>query len=826
MPPRTGPSRRFWLAIAALYAALLVTSHLVQALSGLQRVPATETISRQAVQVSRTTHDGVLPREDPRSGSMTVAYLRWSPAETPTESRPPVLLLHGSPGSADNYSVLGPKLAAAGYEAIAVDLPGFGSSSARIPDYGNRAHAFALIEFLDALDIDRAHVVGWSNGGGITVELSVIAPERVASATLLGGTGSQFGEGSQSYWFEKAKYAVGYATLVALPEAFPHFGLLADRGSRHAFIRSFWDTDLRAIERALPEVTVPTLVLQGRNDFLVPDFAAEHHHELIPTSRLVVLPAGHFLPFMQADETTRWLVEHFSRHDMPGIDPLTNTVDLAPIEGTEGLAGLYQRFRGLLVRTPWWAEATVLGLLAWRFPWLAVLLAGLLVGGVRLDIGVATVGLLVGRMLHERAWGRPRRVFGLFLTLPIVLTFVQMGIATWLRELPAWLVVLLIPPLAIILRIITACARRVWTRRGRLRLGASVRRLVHHEWWSPCVFYLPLIPYLLWLSIRHRGVLVFACANPGIERGGGLVGESKLAILRALADDPSVLTSHAIPEGPISDRLAALDRAVENLSGYPVILKPDEGQRGAGVRLLRSREDGERAFLSGAPGLHIAQRYHPGPMEAGVLWARVPDADPPRGEIIGVTRKEFPEVTGDGRHTLRELILDHPRYRCQEHVFEARFLAIDELVPSNGERVRLAEAGNHCQGALFRDGADLITPELTAAIDRLSLGFEGADGGGFDFGRFDLRYTDDESLRRGEGFGVVELNGTTSESTNLYDPDRSTRWAYGVLFRQWRTLYALGAWRCARGSNRYGFLSLMRDLCRFYARDRGSTVSS
>lgn len=169
------------------------------------------------------------------------------------------------------------------------------------------------------------------------------------------------------------------------------------------------------------------------------------------------------------------------------------------------------------------------------------------------------------------------------------------------------------------------------------------------------------------------------------------------------------------------------------------------------------------------------------------------------GGIYAVTRKDFSFVEGDGERTLERLILDHPRYRCQAAVFMARFADARVRVPRAGERVRLAEAGNHCQGTLFRDGSDLVTPALVARIDAIAGAYRGPNGEGFDFGRFDVRYESEEALREGRGFGIVELNGITSEATNLYDPARGPLWAYSVLFGQWRELYRVGAERRAEG---------------------------
>ena len=103
------------------------------------------------------------------------------------------------------------------------------------------------------------------------------------------------------------------------------------------------------------------------------------------------------------------------------------------------------------------------------------------------------------------------------------------------------------------------------------------------------------------------------------------------------------------------------------------------------------------------------------------------------------------------------------------------------------------ELGTHCRGALFKDGAHLITPELIARIDEISRGYEG-----FYFGRYDLRTPDLDAFKRGENFKILELNGVTSEATSIYDPDNTLSAAYRTLFEQRHA--AIGAINHQQGS--------------------------
>ena len=118
---------------------------------------------------------------------------------------------------------------------------------------------------------------------------------------------------------------------------------------------------------------------------------------------------------------------------------------------------------------------------------------------------------------------------------------------------------------------------------------------------------------------------------------------------------------------------------------------------------------------------------------------------------------------------------------------------------------------------MFKDGEHLRTPALERVIDTIAQSFPG-----FFFGRFDVRYADPETLRRGEGFRIVELNGVTSESTNIYDPDWSLLRAYRTLFRQWAIAYRIGAAVRRAGRAPIGMRRLLGDIRRFY---RGYSVS-
>lgn len=339
---------------------------------------------------------------------------------------------------------------------------------------------------------------------------------------------------------------------------------------------------------------------------------------------------------------------------------------------------------------------------------------------------------------------------------------------------------------------------------GRGKLVATLSRLWRWEFWPSWLLYLPLLPWLAYLSVRHRGALVWTAANPGIMNGGGIVGESKFAILERLPPE-RVAQAVLLEPGPTGDRMGQLLRGMSaKCLGFPLVLKPDAAERGASVRKVNDLAAAE-AYLAANPAPAVAQAYHPGPYEVGIYYYRLPGEQ--AGRIFSVTDKVFPVLVGDGRSTLEELIWRHPRYRMQAAVFLKRHERLRDAVLADGERLPLALAGNHCQGTLFRDGSGLITPELERAVDEIAKRFDG-----FFVGRFDVRYSDAEAFAAGRDLAVVELNGVTAESTNLYDPSWTLLMAYRTLFRQWSLLYRIGHANRRRGHGPITALALARLL--------------
>lgn len=355
--------------------------------------------------------------------------------------------------------------------------------------------------------------------------------------------------------------------------------------------------------------------------------------------------------------------------------------------------------------------------------------------------------------------------------------------------------------------------------RGMPPLGRLPRRVALAERIPTLLFYLPVGLQWFWLGLRYGDLSLPALANPNIETGG-LWGESKTSYLEMMAPDqrrwlaPYARMPRSV--GPAAaDAVAAQDAMRAAGLAFPVVVKPDIGWRGFGVRLVADAAALE-AYLEAFPQgeSFMLQRPVPYDGEAGVLYVRVPGE--PDGRIFSLTFRYFPSVVGDGRTRLRDLILRDRRssWKAGSHLgLETGHAGHRpeelERVPAAGEVVRLSFIGSNRVGGLYRDADAHITPALERRFDAISKGMPE-----FFYGRYDIRFESVERLREGEGFEIIEVNGAGGESINVWDPAMPMVDVYRKLFEQQRLLFEIGARNRARGIRSAGVWSMLRSQWR------------
>ncbi len=304
-------------------------------------------------------------------------------------------------------------------------------------------------------------------------------------------------------------------------------------------------------------------------------------------------------------------------------------------------------------------------------------------------------------------------------------------------------------------------------------------KLVRYEYWSWWVFYLPILPYWLYLSFKSRSLTYFTATNPGIE-AGGFFGESKITILDKIADTYKPRTVFVSAQQSLSYIRQQL--AAANIH-FPFIAKPNVGERGNQVEKIHTEAELQR-YLSVNPVDVIFQEFVDYELEMGVFFHRQPAAS--QGKVSSVTLKKFLSVTGDGNSTVEELMQQSDRARFQLKKFQHRLGEQMQQVLPKGETKVLEPIGNHCRGTLFYSGNHLINAQLHQVFSEIALPIDG-----FYYGRFDIKVRSLADLYAGLHIRILELNGVSAEPAHIYDPGYTLLRAYRDFIRHMTIMYRI-----------------------------------
>ncbi len=224
----------------------------------------------------------------------------------------PLLFLHAAGGAGTWPEFLG-LLADSGFDVIAPDHPGFGKTDDFPEVEAIDDLVYHYLDVLDALGLDRAHVVGASFGGWIAAELAVAAPHRVGSLVLLSAAGLRLPDHPVADVF-----LMPPAELVATlfhnpppapppdPDAAPDIdAVLAAYRDATALARFSWVPYLSnpKLERRLHRISAPALVVAPSDDRLIPVAHARRYAALIPGARYdEIADCGHAMYFERPAE--------------------------------------------------------------------------------------------------------------------------------------------------------------------------------------------------------------------------------------------------------------------------------------------------------------------------------------------------------------------------------------------------------------------------------------------------------------------------------------------------------------------------------------------
>ena len=297
------------------------------------------------------------------------------------------------------------------------------------------------------------------------------------------------------------------------------------------------------------------------------------------------------------------------------------------------------------------------------------------------------------------------------------------------------------------------------------------------EYWPMWLVYFPVSFYYIYLSVKARSFFFFSASNPSIETGG-MFFESKWSIFKLIPKEFYPATLLVKKDDAVNGILEKMQ--ADNIT-FPVIAKPDRGERGWCVKKINCAT--ELADYKNAMSVDfLVQAYVNYPLEFSIFYFRNPNSE--TGVLTSVTLKKLLTIAGDGHSTIDELIKQNNRsflqYKKLKQNKQIDFSRILEM----GEQEVLVPYGNHVLGAMFLDYNQIIDQDLIDTFDGISKQIPG-----FYFGRYDLRCTSIEDLKKGRNIAILELNGAGAEPSHIYTPGFSFFKAQIVIANHYQMMY-------------------------------------
>lgn len=239
----------------------------------------------------------------------------------------PIVLVHGLGGRSEDFVNLVPYLEKSGYRVYTPDLLGFGQSEEPTnASYSIGDQADLVVNFFDAVGLQRTDLGGWSMGGWIAQKVAVDNPERVSRLILMDSAGLMMRPSWDTRLFTPttpAELAQLQALLTPHPKAMPQFmaqDILRISASYSWVVKRALTSMLSAkdvMDEDLPSLKMPVLILWGELDRITPLSEGRAIHLLIPQSQLVVASGcGHLAPQSCSKsfgpEITRFLQNSYS----------------------------------------------------------------------------------------------------------------------------------------------------------------------------------------------------------------------------------------------------------------------------------------------------------------------------------------------------------------------------------------------------------------------------------------------------------------------------------------------------------------------------------
>ncbi|MEO6732424.1 MAG: hypothetical protein ABIN01_14495 [Ferruginibacter sp.] len=314
-----------------------------------------------------------------------------------------------------------------------------------------------------------------------------------------------------------------------------------------------------------------------------------------------------------------------------------------------------------------------------------------------------------------------------------------------------------------------------------------INKIRNWEAWPFKLLYTPLSVFWLWYTIKSGNVWFFTSSNPKLTFGG-MEGEPKKEMYDLLPTDLYPATFYVLPTEDLS---LIKEKLILNKIKYPFIVKPEIGGQGILLRKI-DHEAALQHYHTLMPWQYIVQEMVHYPMEVSVFYIRHPKES--KGVVTGFLHKIPLQITGNGTHTLAELIDQHPKAGTRtDELFNKHQQNWNEVLP-NGEKYMLSYAANHNRGARFIDLKDEINDSLVRVFDEISLKIND-----FFYGRYDIMCNSVADLKLGKNFTILEYNGCGAEPNHFYDTGYTLIGAYKEVLKHWKALHQISKYNRQQG---------------------------
>lgn len=311
--------------------------------------------------------------------------------------------------------------------------------------------------------------------------------------------------------------------------------------------------------------------------------------------------------------------------------------------------------------------------------------------------------------------------------------------------------------------------------------------VTHWEDWHWLAKYSFIFPAWCWYCLKSRSLWFFTPSNPALTFGGFL-GETKQEMYKLLPESTYPRSVYIAPGLTFQD---VLRRFNSSQLSYPVAVKPDAGMMGFMFRKIDSPEKLEK-YHAAMQADYIIQEFVTYPLEVSVFYYRFPGQE--RGTITGFLRKEFLQVVGDGSSTLQELIQGYQRVLFRQEEMKLKHAShLHKILPA-GEIFCLSPALNLSRGGKLVSLALEKDDQLLAVFDQLSH-YTNC----FYYGRYDIKCSSVEDLKKGRNFSILEYNGSGAEPHHVYGDGNSLFKACAILVHHWKILYQISKLNKGKG---------------------------